>query len=86
MCQKLRTDHVYVGELFLGQDFEGLLANKPPQFLHDMDNHFLLSGIESSFPWLYTILSRLPIPTTQHFFNSRPRLAQVRTVSHQNNL
>ena len=42
-----------------------------------MDNHFLLSGIESSFPWLYILLSRLPIPAIQYFFASRPRLAQV---------
>ncbi|MCJ1475735.1 hypothetical protein MMC13_004399 [Lambiella insularis] len=65
-----------VGELFLGQDFGGLLAEKMPQFLHDMDNHFILSGIESSFPWLYILLSQLPIPKIRNFFNSRPQLAQ----------
>jgi hypothetical protein len=68
----------------LGQDFAGLLADKTPQFLHDMDNHFLLSGIESSFPWLYVLLSRLPIPAIQHFFASRQRLTQVGKLNRQN--
>ncbi|KAK5047410.1 hypothetical protein LTR84_006506 [Exophiala bonariae] len=63
-----------VGELFLGQSFGGLASKEPPQFLHDMDLHFMCCAIEATSPLLYAVLSRLPIPPLQHFFKSRERL------------
>lgn len=66
------------GDLFLGQTFGGLESKDPPQFLHDMDMHFICCGIEASSWLLYTVLSHLPIPQIQYFFKSRERLGLVR--------
>ncbi|EXJ67490.1 uncharacterized protein A1O5_09503 [Cladophialophora psammophila CBS 110553] len=63
-----------VGELFLGQSFNGLKAGTPPQFLHDIDQHFILCGIEGNFPLIYAMLLRIPIPALQRFLKARQRL------------
>ena len=68
---------MHLGELFLGQSFGGLQAESTPQFLHDMDNHFILSGIEASFPVVYHLLSWLPDKGIQEFLLSRERLAMA---------
>lgn len=65
-----------VGELFLGQSFGALDQEQPPAYLEDVDRHFLIAGIDANFPFLYKILSRLPIPAMQHFFASRQRIYQ----------
>ena len=65
------------GELFLGQSFGGLQADSPPQFLSDMDNHFLLSGIDANLPWIYLILYYLPFETVKDFLRSRERISKV---------
>lgn len=42
-----------------------------------MDLHFLLGGIEGSFPWVYAVLARLPVDSVRYFFAARQRLAEV---------
>lgn len=57
--------------------FNGQNSAEPPEFLADMDLHFLLCGIQQSFPLLYHILSILPIPSVQYFLSARSRLIKV---------
>lgn len=45
--------------------------------MDDMDKHFILAGLEYSFPLLYSALTRVPLPSLQHFFQARERLIQV---------
>ncbi|KAJ9663932.1 hypothetical protein H2201_005414 [Coniosporium apollinis] len=66
-----------VGELFLGKSFGALDRDEPPTYLEDVDKHFLLCGLDASFPWLYSALSRIPVPAVQHFFRARQRLLKV---------
>ncbi|KAK5166454.1 uncharacterized protein LTR77_007997 [Saxophila tyrrhenica] len=63
-----------VGELFLGSSFGGLDNEDPPQFLLDIDQHFLLSGIEWNFPWIYALMTILPFQGVQWFLGARRRL------------
>jgi hypothetical protein len=63
--------------LFLGQDFEGLTLARTPQMLADLDNHFILCGIEANFWWIYKALRWLPVPSLRHFLLSRERIQQV---------
>ncbi|KAK0924020.1 hypothetical protein LTR29_018195 [Friedmanniomyces endolithicus] len=65
-----------VGELFLGASFNALDHDRPPQFLEDMDRHFLLSGMEANLPWLYNVLWMLPIPSLQFFLTARQRMIE----------
>ncbi len=48
-----------------------------PQFLHDMDNLGILGGIQFNFPWIYKILSLIPVPRVSHFYASRQRMVEV---------
>lgn len=66
-----------LGELFLGQSFNGLTSSTKPQFLEDMDHHFLLSGIESSLPAMYALLAIVPVPAVRHFLQARHRIIEV---------
>ncbi|KAH6959580.1 cytochrome P450 [Ilyonectria sp. MPI-CAGE-AT-0026] len=72
-----------VGELFLGQSFGGLDSISCPQFLKDMDYHFLLSGVESSFPWLNELLLFLPLPAVKHFLAARDRIIKYGQTSYE---
>ncbi|TKA53906.1 hypothetical protein B0A55_12500, partial [Friedmanniomyces simplex] len=72
-----------VGELFLGTSFGALETGTAPQFMHDMDRHFLLGGIEWSFPWLAALLRMLPIPSLAHYLGARDRLAQFGNIALQ---
>lgn len=65
-----------VGELFLGKSFGALSQDKPPAYLEDVDRMFLISGLEANFPLPCKLLSRMPVPQIQHFFDSRTRLYQ----------
>ncbi|KAK3075510.1 hypothetical protein LTR53_001127 [Teratosphaeriaceae sp. CCFEE 6253] len=65
-----------VGELFLGTSFGALKAGTSPQFLHDVDRHFLLSNVEWNFPWLAALLSWMPIPSIREFVGASERIAQ----------
>lgn len=57
--------------------FNGLNSVEPPEFLADMDLHFLLCGIQQNFPLLYHSLSILPIPSIRYFLSARRRLIKV---------
>lgn len=70
-----------VGELFLGKSFGALSQDKPPAYLEDVDRMFLISGLEANFPLPCKLLSRMPVPQIQHFFDSRTRLYQVRDAN-----
>ncbi|KAK4551890.1 hypothetical protein LTR86_010791 [Recurvomyces mirabilis] len=63
-----------VGELFLGASFGALHDDQPPQFLADMDRHFLLSGIQANFPWIYELLWVIPLPSLRSFLGARERM------------
>jgi hypothetical protein len=65
------------GELFLGQSFGGLESLQPPQFLHDMDFHFILSGLETNVSWVYGLLTMLPVPALRHVLSARDRIIEV---------
>ncbi|EXJ68150.1 uncharacterized protein A1O5_08765 [Cladophialophora psammophila CBS 110553] len=65
-----------VGELFLGQSFNGLKSPATPRFLIDLDSHFVLAGIKMNFPLIYYILELLPIAAVRHFFASTERNRQ----------
>ncbi|KIW95308.1 uncharacterized protein Z519_03892 [Cladophialophora bantiana CBS 173.52] len=65
-----------VGELFLGQSFNGLKSPETPRFLIDLDSHFILAEIKMNFPLIYHILDLLPIAAVQHFFASTERNRQ----------
>ncbi|KAJ9642829.1 hypothetical protein H2199_004350 [Coniosporium tulheliwenetii] len=71
------TDDSTSGELFLGKSFGALDRDEPPTYLEDVDKHFLLCGLDASFPWLYSALSRIPVPAVQHFFRARQRLLKT---------
>lgn len=75
-----------VRELFLGASFNALDHDRPPQFLEDMDRHFLLSGMEANLPWLYNVLWMLPIPSLQFFLTARQRMIEVGERKNQGNL
>lgn len=66
-----------LGELFLGQSFGGLDSDRPPQFLVDMDNAFIIGSLERSFPWMCAILRFLHVPAVENFLASRVRLSGV---------
>ncbi|KAK3625225.1 hypothetical protein LTR56_012019 [Elasticomyces elasticus] len=66
-----------VGELFLGSSFGGLEAGTAPQFLHDMDDFFLLGGLEYQFYAVVALLRRLPLAGLQSFLACRERVAQL---------
>ncbi|KAK3617897.1 hypothetical protein LTR56_024996 [Elasticomyces elasticus] len=66
-----------VGELFLGSSFGGLEAGTAPQFLHDMDEFFLLGGLEYQFYAVVALLRRLPLAGLQSFLACRERVAQL---------
>ena len=68
---------VDVGELFLGASFGALDSNAPPQFLFDIDRHFLLSGIDHNFTRIHDLLSWTPSSRVQHFLNARARINEV---------
>ncbi|KAK3676715.1 hypothetical protein LTR78_003491 [Recurvomyces mirabilis] len=72
-----------VGELFLGQSFDGLKEDKPPQFLHDGDLHFIQSGLQGNLPWLHNFLSILPIQSVQSFLGSSERVAQFGNTAYK---
>ncbi|KAK6412652.1 hypothetical protein LTR95_017947 [Oleoguttula sp. CCFEE 5521] len=63
-----------VGQLFLGASFGALEAKQPPQFLHDMDKMFLISGMQWTFPWMFAVMSKLPVPALQDFLASKQRV------------
>jgi hypothetical protein len=42
-----------------------------------MDRHFIISGLESSFPILLKVLRCLPISSLKRFLGSRDRIVQV---------
>ncbi|OQO05753.1 hypothetical protein B0A48_09847 [Cryoendolithus antarcticus] len=63
-----------VGQLFLGASFGALEAKQPPQFLHDMDKVFLISGMQWTFPWMFAVMSKLPVPALQDFLASKQRV------------
>jgi benzoate 4-monooxygenase len=66
-----------VGELFLGKPFDALDQEKPLDYLEDVDRNFLIGGLEANFPLPCRVLSKVPLPQIQHFFDSRRRLYQV---------
>lgn len=66
-----------VGELFLGKSFGALDQDQPLPYLEDVDRSFLIGGLEANFPLPCTILSKVPLPQMQHFFESRRRLYRV---------
>ena len=70
-----------VGELFLGAPFNAMDMAKAPQFLEDMDRHFLLSGLEANFPWLYIMLWTLPNASLRSFLSARQRLIEVSSTA-----
>ena len=72
---------ILVGELFLGSSFGGLDLDEAPQFLNDIDKHFLLCGIEWNFPVIYAVLTLLPIPAIRDFLGARDRISQVSSGS-----
>lgn len=67
-----------VGELFLGQSFGALAADKVPQFLHDADAFFLLSGIETHLLPIYRLLWIVPLASVRHWLGVSERITQVR--------
>jgi benzoate 4-monooxygenase len=40
------------GELFLGKPFGALDQNHPPAYAHDLDNFFVVYGLQCAFPAL----------------------------------
>lgn len=66
-----------VGELFLGETFGALDHDEPPKYLEDVDYSFLLAGIRGSFPVVYEIMIRLPVPSLRHFLAAGDRLYEV---------
>jgi hypothetical protein len=69
------------GELFLGLPFGGLDHDEPPQFLHDMDQLFLIAGIRWNFPLVHRILTILPFAQIRHFMQSTDRIMEVRKTN-----
>ncbi|KAL6245307.1 hypothetical protein RBB50_008082 [Rhinocladiella similis] len=65
-----------IGELFLGQSFGGLDSTSTPPFLVDMDNSFMVAGIESAFNGVSQILRWVPNSSLRRFLESKDRLHQ----------
>lgn len=76
--------HDPLGDLFLGSSFGGLEREEPPQYLTDIDQFFLLCGIEWNFPWIYIILSIWPSSGVKWFLASRSRIMEVSSTSNLN--
>ena len=74
----VRSANAESGELFLGSSFGGLDSEEAPQFLKDIEQHFLLSGIEWNFPLIYALLAIMPFQPLRWFLGARPRISQVR--------
>jgi hypothetical protein len=45
-----------LGELFLGKPFGALDQDYPPAYAHDLDNFFLVYGIQCAFPALTKLM------------------------------
>jgi hypothetical protein len=45
-----------IGALSFGGSFDSLKSGQPPAYLHDLDNIFLLEGINSNYPLIGKLL------------------------------
>ncbi|RFU23899.1 hypothetical protein B7463_g12441, partial [Scytalidium lignicola] len=62
-----------VGELFLGKPFGALDSDVPPEYVHDLDNFFIISGLEGGMPLLLRLAALIPHKDLQHFLSTRER-------------
>jgi len=65
------------GELFLGQSFGALDSERPPEYMENVDRHFINMGIKGSFPLIHKILTYLPIDEVRKLINASDNLREV---------
>ncbi|TKA76250.1 hypothetical protein B0A49_03101 [Cryomyces minteri] len=63
-----------VGELLLGKSFGALASDEPPAYIEDLDRHFMVLGLNSSFPWVFKLTSYFPSKRWQTFLRAPYRL------------
>lgn len=65
------------GQLFLGKSFGALDSEVPPEYVHDLDNFFVISGLEAVAPWFLRLAASIPNKGLQHFLSTRVRTLNV---------
>lgn len=63
-----------VSSLMMGQAVGALDSEKEHEYLSNLDNHLIISGVRWQMPWLLPFTSWLPIPRWQFFLTSQKRL------------
>jgi len=72
-----------IGELFLGQSFGALDSERPPEYMENVDRHFINMAIEGTFPLIHKILTYLPIDEVQKLINASDNLREVSNEQHR---
>lgn len=68
---------LFPGELFLGKPFGALDQDYAPTYAHDLDNFFMVYGIQSAFPTLTKVMRWLGPKKIRHWLYTCERMYKV---------
>lgn len=68
----------YLGQLFLGKSFGALKDDRPPPYVHHLDNAYLVWAIQGALPSVYKFMSVLPFRSIRDFLTAGDYVYDVR--------
>ncbi len=72
---------ILLGQLFLGKSFDALKNDKPPAYVHHLDNAYLVWAISGIFPLTYKFMSFLPFKSVKEFLAAGDYVYDVSSLS-----